>query len=153
MSNKVFFTPGPSQLYPGVEDFAAEAFEKDLGSISHRSKSFQKVYANTVEQLRRLLKLPSDFHVFFLGSASESWERIILNLTEQGDETYHFVNGSFSKKFFSYSKGVRRVAKKSVAPFGEGFDVDKEQNSQERKLVCYTQNETSSGVAVPLEDI
>ena len=153
MSNKVFFTPGPSQLYPGVEDFVVEAFDKDLGSISHRSKAFQEVYANTVAQLRRLLNLPKGFHVFFLGSASESWERIILNLTEQNDETYHFVNGSFSKKFFSYSKGLGRNAEKYEAPFGEGFDVDKNEITDATKLISFTQNETSSGVAVPLEDI
>jgi phosphoserine aminotransferase len=153
MSDKIFFTPGPSQLYPGVEDFVAEAFEKDLGSISHRSQAFQDVYAHTVAQLRHLLNLPENFHVFFLGSASESWERIILNLTEQNDETYHFVNGSFSKKFFSYSKGLGRNAQKYEAPFGEGFNVDKNQITEATKLISFTQNETSSGVAVPLKDI
>jgi phosphoserine aminotransferase len=153
MSDKIFFTPGPSQLYPGVENFIAEAFEKDLGSISHRSQAFQDVYANTVSQLRELLKLPDNFSVFFLGSASESWERIILNLTEPKDETYHFVNGSFSKKFFSYSKGLGRNAQKYEAKFGEGFNVDENEITEATKLISFTQNETSSGVAVPLEDI
>ncbi len=153
MSNKIFFTPGPSQLYPGVADFITEALANDLGSISHRSQAFQDIYANTVAQLRQLLNLPANFHVFCLGSASESWERITLNLTESNDETYHFVNGSFSKKFFSYSKGLGRDAKKYEAPFGEGFDVTKNEITEATKLISFTQNETSSGVAVPLEDI
>ena len=153
MSDKIFFTPGPSQLYPGIEDFVAEAFDKDLGSVSHRSQAFQDVYQHTVRQLRNLLNLPDNFHVFFLGSASESWERIILNLTQPKDETYHFVNGSFSKKFFSYSKGLGRRAQKYEAPFGEGFDVDKNKISDATELISFTQNETSSGVSVPLEDI
>lgn len=153
MSDKIFFTPGPSQLYPGVEGFVAEAFEKDLASISHRSQTFQEVYGYAVTQLRHLLNLPDNFHVFFLGSASESWERIILNLTQQNDETYHFVNGSFSKKFFSYSKELGRKAKKCEAPFGEGFDIRKNEISDKTKLISFTQNETSSGVSVPLEDI
>ncbi len=153
MSNKTFFTPGPSQLYPGVSDFLNEALEKDLGSISHRSATFQEVYGEMVSQLRKLLNLPDNFHVFTLGSASEAWERIIDNLSKPGDTTYHFTNGSFSKKFFSYSKGLERNAVQYEAPFGEGFDMAKADIPANTEIITVTQNETSSGVAVPLEDI
>lgn len=153
MSDKIFFTPGPSQLYTGVSRFIGEALENDLGSISHRSAKFQEVYGEMVSQLRKLLSLPDNFHVFTLGSASESWERIITNLTEPNDTTYHFTNGSFSKKFYSYSKGLGRNAQQLAAPFGEGFNVDEANIPSDTKLIAFTQNETSSGVAVPLEDI
>ncbi len=153
MSKKIFFTPGPSQLYPGVSDFLNEALEKDFGSISHRSATFQEVYEGMVDQLRKLLKLPDDFHVFTLGSASEAWERIIDNLSKPGDTTYHFTNGSFSKKFYSYSKGLGRNAVLYEVPFGEGFDMIKADIPSDTEIIAVTQNETSSGVAVPLEDI
>jgi phosphoserine aminotransferase len=153
MSNKIFFTPGPSQLYPGVLDFMNEALEQDLGSISHRSAAFQEVYKEMVSQLRTLIKLPDNFHVLTLGSASESWERIIDNLSKPGDTTYHFTNGSFSQKFFDYSKGLGRNAIQYDAPFGEGFDITKANIPTETEVIAFTQNETSSGVAVPLEDI
>ncbi len=153
MSNKIFFTPGPSQLYPGISEFLNEALVRDLGSVSHRSLIFQDVYGGMVAQLRQLLNLPENFHVFTLGSASEAWERIIDNLSKPGDTTYHFTNGSFSKKFHSYSKGLLRNAVQYEASFGEGFDMTKADIPGDTEIITFTQNETSSGVAIPLDDI
>jgi phosphoserine aminotransferase len=153
MSNKIFFTPGPSQLYPGVPSFINEALNQDLGSVSHRSTTFQSVYKEMVSELRCLLQLPDNFHVLTLGSASEAWERIIDNLSAPNDTTYHFTNGSFSQKFFDYSKGLGRNALAHSVPFGEGFDISKSEIPNETAIINITQNETSSGVAFPLEDI
>lgn len=150
MSQIKYFTPGPTHMYPGVSEFLAEALDKDVFSISHRSQAYKDVHENTVNQLRTLINLPDDFHVFFLGSASEAWERIFLNLV--GSSSFHFVNGAFSKKFFQYGEALKKQVNKIDAPMGEGFDLDNI-SIPDVEMIAVTQNETSSGVYFPLQDI
>ena len=98
---KTYFTPGPAELFPTVERHYQEAFEQQLGSISHRSQKFRDIYRHTVEQLRTLMNIPETNGIFFTGSATEIWERLIQNTVEH--ESFHLVNGSFSKKFYDFS--------------------------------------------------
>jgi phosphoserine aminotransferase len=151
MSDIVYFTPGPSQLYPGVKEWYAEALDNDYGSISHRSGTFKEIYKFAADSLKKVFQLPEGYEVMFLGSASEAWERIILNGVEK--ESFHFVNGSFSKKFYKYAEDCGKRANKVEAPFGKGFHLNETKIPHSAEVICITQNETSSGVQFPLEDI
>ena len=71
----VSFTPGPSELYFTVPDHLRRALKAGVPSLSHRSKAFESIYKETTDGLRELLKLPSGFHIAFLASATEIWER------------------------------------------------------------------------------
>lgn len=146
-----YFTPGPAQLYPTFETHLHHAVTEQIGSISHRSKQFRSIYQHTAEQLRELLDIPADRAVLFTGSATEIWERIIQNCAEH--ESAHFVNGSFSKRFYEFSVEIGKKAQKIEAPFGQGFDVSKHTISDTAELICLTHNETSSGVSMPVADI
>ncbi len=146
-----YFTPGPAELYPTVRQHYIDAFEMQLGSISHRSAQFRKIYQHTVEQLRILLNIPESSGVFFTGSATEIWERIIQNTVEQ--ESCHLVNGSFSKKFYDFSNELGKFAHKIEKPFGEGFDYQDVDCPQYVELICCTANETASGVQMRPQDI
>jgi phosphoserine aminotransferase len=141
---KTYFTPGPAELFPTVEQHYHDAFEQQLGSISHRSAQFRKIYQHTVEQLRILMDIPESNGIFFTGSATEIWERIIQNTVEH--ESFHLVNGSFSKKFYDFSKELNKFAHKYEKPFGEGFDYAEIEVPEYAELICTTANETSSGV-------
>jgi phosphoserine aminotransferase len=147
----IYFTTGPSELYPKFEEFMKEFVEKQYGSISHRSVDFKKIYQHTDEQLRELLQIPAEHAIMFTGSASEIWERIILNLTEL--ETFHLVNGSFSKKFYEYSKDLERHAHVFEKPMGEGFSYAEIAVPEYAELIAVTQNETSTGVQMREPDI
>ncbi len=151
MAQKIFFTPGPAQLYPTFEKHLGVAVREQLGSISHRSKQFRAIYQHTDEQLRALLGVPASHAILFTGSATEVWERAIQN--GAGRETFHLVNGSFSKRFYEFATELGRTARKVDAPFGEGFDVDKLDIPASTELVCLTHNETSSGVSLPSAQI
>ncbi len=148
---KTYFSPGPSQLYPGVESFIADGLEEGVGSISHRSAEYVKIHESAVEGLRNLINLPDSWDVYFLGSASESWERIIRNCILS--ESYHFVNGSFSKKFYSYAIAEGLNANKHEVEEGQGFDIDQVHIPEKTELITIAHNETSTGVMTPLEDV
>ena len=148
---KLFFTPGPAQLYPTVEKHLVEALHSDLGSISHRGKQFQKLFTQTTENLRQLLSLPHDFGIYFTSSATEIWEKSLASCVEE--KSFHFVNGSFSKKYYEFAKELGLSPFKVEAEMGFGFDIDKIEIPEEAEVICCTQNETSSGVQMPAHDI
>jgi phosphoserine aminotransferase len=150
MNPRINFTPGPSQLYFTVEDHVRTAFREGVPSLSHRSKKFESFYKDTVEGLRELLNLPSDYHIYFTGSATEIWERLIQNLVE--DKSFHLVNGSFSKRFFEIAQQVGKNPDKKEAGNGQGFN-DLISLPAQTELIAVTHNETSTGVSLPLDFI
>ncbi len=148
MTPQINFTPGPSQLYFTVEGHARTAFRDGIPTLSHRSKAFEKIFQEAVEGLRELLGLPTDYYIFFTGSATEIWERSIQNLADE--KSFHLVNGSFSKRFFEIAAQLGKSPEKIEVANGEGFEkIINVPNDTE--LIAITQNETSTGVSVPLD--
>jgi phosphoserine aminotransferase len=146
-----FFTPGPAQLYPTFEKHLKTFVTEQLGSVSHRSQQYRDLHKFTVEQLRELLNVPDTHAILFLGSASEIWERILFSCVEL--ESFHLVNGSFSKKFYDYSIGLNKYAHKQEKPMGEGFNASEVVVPEYAELICTTHNETSSGVQMTVAEI
>jgi len=142
------FTPGPSQLYFTVEDHFRRAIRDGIGSLSHRSKEFETIFRETTDGLKELLSIPKENHIFFTGSATEIWERILQNLVEEG--SFHLVNGAFSKRFYEIAAQLNKYPRVLEVPFGTGFD-DSIRVPETAGLVAVTQNETSTGVALPLD--
>lgn len=151
MQQKIHFTPGPSQLYTTVASHIQTALDNHVGSISHRSPEFEEIYRNTVSALRQVLGLPDNYRVLFLGSGTEVFERVIKNLSSHS--SFHFVNGAFSKRFADYSKSTGRRIGTHEDSDGTGHDVETAGIPKDTELICFTHNETSSGIATPHEDI
>ncbi|WP_192822932.1 aminotransferase class V-fold PLP-dependent enzyme [Rufibacter sp. LB8] len=147
----IYFTPGPAQLYPTVEKHLQTALTQQVFSQSHRSQAFKDLYKEADTGLRELFQLPQDFAIYFTGSATEIWERSLQNLT--ATHSYHLVNGSFSQKYLDHANWLGRNAQQLKVPFGQGFDVNAIDIPQETELLALTQNETSSGVCMPVQDI
>ncbi|GAB3509226.1 alanine--glyoxylate aminotransferase family protein [Spirosoma knui] len=141
---QVYFTPGPAELYPTIYQHLQTAMDEQIGSISHRSQKFRDIYKFADEQLRTLLTIPATHGIFFTGSASEVWERLLFNCVEH--ESFHLVNGSFSRKFYDYAHSLHKFAHIVEKPFGEGFDAAEIDVPEYAELICTTHNETSSGV-------
>lgn len=148
---KVFFTAGPSGLYLTVKEHIANALNDDVLSISHRSQAFKDIYKETEVGLRELLEIPQEYNIFFLASATEAMERVIENTVKA--HSFHLVNGAFSKKFYKVSDLLGKKAEKEEVPHGKGFKFKDIIIPAETECICTTQNETSSGVSVDINDI
>lgn len=148
---KLYFTPGPSQLYFTVEEHLKSAIKNDIGSISHRSKAFEAIFSQCVNNIKSLLNLPEGYHVFFTASATEIWERIGQNLIER--ESFHFVNGSFSSKFQSIVNNLNKSGLGKTVEEGQIVDVEKVLIPETSELIAITFNETSTGVMHEMEDV
>lgn len=147
---KTYFTVGPSQLYPGMATMMHEAMKNGVASISHRSDEFRKIYQQTKQILIKLLNLPANYHVFFLGSSIEIMEKIILSCVMKNST--HLVNGAFGEKF--YETAIINGKKARKITYGrDGFKTDKLHFSKQTEIICLTQNETSTGVTIPVTEI
>lgn len=144
-------TPGPSELYFTAAEHFKNGLRDKIGSISHRSKQFQDIYKHTSIQLRQLLNLPENYQVFFTSSATEVWERSIQNLVRY--ESYHLVNGAFSRRFSDISHDLGKNVLRSEVTDGKIVDVNKLLIPETTEMICFTHNETSTGAMQPLEDI
>jgi phosphoserine aminotransferase len=142
---KIFFTPGPSQLYPTVLDHVDKALKEDIASVSHRGKKFQDIFKQTVVKLHDLLDVPQEYHTIFVSSGTEAMERIIENTVEK--KSIHFIQGAFSKRWYDIAKELGKNAIKHEVSFGKSF-TQIPLLAQDGELICFTQNETSSGVSV-----
>lgn len=148
---KIHFTPGPSQLYFTAEEHLKSALKENIGSISHRGDQFKSIYKNVDEGLRTLLNLPDNFKVIFTSSATEIWERTIQSCVVEN--SVHFVNGAFSKKFHETAVQLGVDAKILEAPYGSCVSISQFEGLESPEFIAFTHNETSTGASQPLEDI
>ena len=149
--NTIYFTPGPSHLFSTYQKHLMEAMNLQLGSIYHRSAAFKNIYRHTDEQLRILLDIPSTHAIFFASSATEIWEKIIFNCVDQ--YSFHLTNGAFSTKFYDVANALKKSPSQFTVDEGQGFNMNEIILPEETELICTTQNETSTGVQIPVEDL
>lgn len=142
---KRFFTPGPTHLYPTVPNHIQTALSQHIPSISHRSEVFKNMYGETVQALREVFTLPSNWEVLFFASATEIWERLLQNCIST--HSFHFVNGSFSDRFFMAGKKLKLGVMNAEADWGQGFSEVGIPGGVE--MINFTRNETSTGVMTP----
>ncbi len=147
----IFFTPGPSELYYTAQEHIKQALKDQIPSISHRSKQFEAIFAETVQNLKTLLQIPDQFHILFTGSATEIWERMIQNGVEK--HCFHYVNGAFSERFYQIGLELGKKATAYHAQEGSCAAIEAGQIPEDAELIAFTHNETSTGAAQPLEDI
>lgn len=148
---KTFFTPGPTQLYPEIKNYFAQAIDESVCSINHRSKEFMDIYKSSVAELKKLLNVPDSYNIFFLSSATECMDRIIQNCVES--KSFHFVNGAFAERFYKTAIELNKTAEKTEVEYGRGFNFDNIEVINSPELICITQNETSTGVAINPDNI
>ncbi|NMM47993.1 aminotransferase class V-fold PLP-dependent enzyme [Marinigracilibium pacificum] len=148
---QLYFTPGPSAIYPTVNLHIKEALRKGYLSDSHRSATFKGIYKETEDNLRMLLGIPDNFSILFTSSANEIWERLVQNTV--GKKSLHLVNGAFSKRFAEIAAEYGKETIIYNAEEGSVVSPDTIKADNEVELVAITHNETSTGVSQPIEDI
>jgi phosphoserine aminotransferase len=127
-----YFTPGPTQLHPLIPGLIAEALQREIASISHRSKEFEAIYERATTGLRTLLELPDTHQIFFLASANEGWERSIQSCARM--HTFHLVQGVFAERYSGISKELGKVPHLHKVPAGEVVNLTEIAVPQESEL-------------------
>lgn len=147
----IYFTVGPSQVYPTLNKHILKAINEDIPSLNHRGKEFKNLFQDTTSKLKTLLSIPEDFQIFFVSSALESMERIIQSCVEKC--SYHVATGAFGSTWAKIATQLGKKTLKIDAEKGEGIDVGDLKIPSKAEIICLTQNDTSTGVWLPMEDI
>ncbi|QFZ16504.1 phosphoserine transaminase [Saccharothrix syringae] len=142
------FGCGPSKVRP--EALAALAAEgAALMGTSHRQKPVKSLVGKVRAGLRELFSLPDGYEVVLgNGGTTAFWDAAAFGLVRE--RAQHFTYGEFSSKFAKVT---------SDAPFlGDSIVVKADPGSapaityaEGADLVGWAHNETSTGVAVPVE--
>ncbi|MCI0597362.1 MAG: aminotransferase class V-fold PLP-dependent enzyme, partial [candidate division Zixibacteria bacterium] len=140
----ISFNPGPSQLYAEIDGDIKQAIDDHILSLSHRSEKFGEVVQRAKNHLRSYFSIPTDYRIFFVSSAIEAMEIALRNCCSQ--KSFHFINGAFSRRFFSSAQHIKRNPAHLTVEEGKSFSFEQVKIPPECDLVCLTQNETSTGV-------
>lgn len=146
----LFFTAGPSHLYPGMRDMINRGLDAHIGSISHRSVQFQRIFRLTTDSLRELWGIPETHEIFFFSSATEIWERILQGCAT--GSSHHFINGAFSEKFWQAAQLLDVPTTFTGADPGKAFDWATPNILVEPTLLNFTHNESGTGVVTPMHE-
>jgi phosphoserine aminotransferase len=113
---KVNFNPGPAALPLEVLKTVQSELLDYQGSglsileSSHRAKEFEAVNDRTIELVREVLGLSSDYHVLFLGGgASTQFALIPMNFVGEGQTAAYVDTGSFANKAMKEAQSITNV--------------------------------------------
>jgi phosphoserine aminotransferase len=140
----ISFYPGPSQVYARVPKYIQDAYRADILSMNHRSPACMILVKQTIEELKKKLRIPKSYTVLFLSSATECWEVLAQSLV--AESSTHIYTGAFGKKWFNYTHALK--------PGATFLEFDREEElpiaSFSSEMLCITQNETSNGTQVSM---
>lgn len=142
----VTFYPGPSKVYPQLNNYMQDAFIQGILSINHRSSAFMEIYQKAIDCCKRALHIPAQYDILFVSSATESWEVIAQSLI--GSQSYHVYNGAFGQKWMEYTQKIHPATSGFFFDVNQQLDIDALQVPAASELIAFTQNETSNGTQV-----
>ncbi|MEG0765279.1 MAG: aminotransferase class V-fold PLP-dependent enzyme, partial [Pseudoflavonifractor sp.] len=111
------FAAGPSMLPLEVLERAGAEITNYQGSgmsvmeMSHRSKTFDKIFVDTQARLRKLMNVPQGYKILFLqGGASSQFSMVPLNLIGRTGKADYAVTGNFANVAYKEAKKYGTVS-------------------------------------------
>jgi len=118
--------------------------------ISHRSKTFDEIFAKAETGLRELLNIPDNYKVLFLqGGASLQFSMVPMNFLPADGSADYIITGSWGKKAVKEAKRVGAVniaANMADGGFTRIPEADEIKIDRNAAYVHITTNETIEGV-------
>ena len=142
------FGCGPSKVRPDAIEMLSGSAPHFMGT-SHRQAMVQFKVSELRNGLSELLSLPDGYEVLLgNGGTTAFWDAATFGLIDERSQ--HLTFGEFSSKFASAAKAAPFLGDPSIISTDPG---DHPLPSAEAGIdaYCLTHNETSTGVAMPLE--
>src|SRR6266480_2263856 len=157
MDERIFnFSAGPAVLpVPVLEQarsdlLALSGVGMSVMEISHRSKTFDEIFAKAESGLRELLGIPANYQVLFLqGGASLQFSMIPMNFLPADGSADYVLTGSWGKKAVKEAKksgAVNVAATMADGGFTRVPGNDELKLDPNAAYVHITTNETIEGV-------
>jgi phosphoserine aminotransferase len=150
------FSAGPCTLPVEVLEEAREDLlnYKGVGmsvmEMSHRSKAFEGILAETEADFRRLANIPDNYRVLFLqGGASTQMSMVPMNFLREGQVADYIVTGTWGKKGLESAQlegNVNVVYDGKSNNYSEAPDLASLKYDPNASYIQVTSNETIQGV-------
>ena len=115
---------------------------------SHRQSTVRSVVAKVREGLQTMFRLPDDYEILLgVGGASAFWDAATFGLIRK--KSQHLVFGEFSEKFAAAAERAPHLEppQRIASDFGSHPEI---KPNPAVDVYALTQNETSTGVAMPI---
>ncbi len=141
------FGCGPSKVRP--EQLQALAAAGDVFGTSHRQAPVKNLVGRVRDGLRQLFSLPDGYEVILgNGGSTAFWDAAAFGLIDK--RSLHLTYGEFSSKFASCVVKNPFVGDPVIVKADAG-SAPKPQSDPSVDLIAWAHNETSTGVAVPVQ--
>jgi len=145
----ITFYPGPSKIYPFIQDAITSILATDLITYNHRSNPFHLLYQETEHLFREKFYLPYGYHLFFVSSATEAWE--IVGQSYAKYLFFHVYNGAFGEKWALQNRALNNLVVDISFHHQKTMSINQLKKMylpSANSVICFTQNETSNGTQV-----
>ncbi|OYD14588.1 aminotransferase class V [candidate division WOR-3 bacterium JGI_Cruoil_03_51_56] len=145
--HKKLFIPGPTEVRQEILKTQSKWM------IGHRTKEFSELYHNCITKTKQVLN--TNHHVmWFTSSGTGIMEGAIRNIVD--GKILHCTSGAFGERWFNISKACGKDAASIGVEWGKAIKpktIEAELEKGGYMAVAITQNETSTGVRQPIEEI
>jgi phosphoserine aminotransferase len=142
------FGCGPSRVRPDAVEMLAGSASHYLGT-SHRQAAVQFKVSELRNGLAEMFALPDGYEVLLgNGGTTAFWDAATFGLIEQRSQHLHF--GEFSSKFGAAAAAAPHLGEPQIISAEPG-DHPLPEAAAGIDAYCLTHNETSTGVAMPLQ--
>jgi aspartate aminotransferase-like enzyme len=144
--------PGPTPIPQSVRD------AQSAPMIDHRGTEFAAMLRETSAGIAALIGTESESDVLLLtGSGSGAMEAAIVNTLSPGDRVLAVTIGAFGDRFAKFAASFGADVKRLQTEWGDAADPAALARhlaaSEPYRAVLLTHNETSTGVANPLDEL
>jgi aspartate aminotransferase-like enzyme len=142
--------PGPTMVSPRV----LKAMSKSI--VNHRSAIFGEILNDTNDMMSEVFQTENKSYLI-TGSGTAAMEAALGNVIEKGDKVLNIVGGKFGERFMQITETHQGIPVELEVEWGHAANPDDIryilEEEEDIKAVTMVHNETSTGVANPIEEV
>ena len=150
MNDILLMLPGPTTVHPRVLNAMSKAV------VNHRSAIYGEILTETTELMSKVFQTPNKSYLI-TGSGTAAMEAGVANTVAPGEKILNVVGGKFGERLLKISETHGIETKELAVEWGTAVDpkdiAEALDEDEDIKAVTVIHNETSTGVAAPIEEI
>ena len=150
MYETLLMIPGPTMVSPRV----LKAMSKSI--MNHRSAIFGEILNDTNDMMSEVFQTENKSYLI-TGSGTAAMEAALGNVIEKGDKVLNIVGGKFGERFMQITETHQGIPVELEVEWGHAANPDDIryilEEEEDIKAVTMVHNETSTGVANPIEEV
>ena len=150
MDETLLMLPGPTTVAPRVLKAMSDTI------VNHRSAIFGEIFTEATELMSEVFKTQNQSYLI-TGSGTSAMEAAVANIAKKGEKILTVVGGKFGQRFTNIASSFGIDAEELAVEWGTAITPEAVEAALEAdeniKAVTIVHNETSTGVAAPIEEV